>query len=208
MSYRRNQGPPTWFVMLIGIALVFGAYYLWIGFQSYMESGGQSAAIATQQMIVNATATQERRDVLEAALPTSRPTATPRPECQDFVVTVASAIMRGAPSTSAVFIDNIPEGTIVCVIARETGTDWYLIDREPITRRIEAAYMRNDVIEPVAPTPTPSETSLPPPTITTTFTSTPTITQTPDPNITPTTAPSVTPLPSPTETNTPIAVNI
>jgi hypothetical protein len=208
MGYRRQQGAPNWFVMLVGIALVFGVYYLWTGFQNYMEAGGRSTADATRQAIVDMTATQERREALEAALTTSRPTSTPRPPCQDFVVNVESAIMRGSPSTSARFIDNVPEGTVVCVIEREAGTDCYLIDQQPITRRIEAVYMRNDVIEPVAPTPTPSNAPLPPPTITATFTHTPTVTSTRDPNITPTAPPSVTPVPTLAPTETPPSINI
>jgi hypothetical protein len=212
MGYRRQQGAPNWFVMLVGIAFVFGVYYLWTGFQNYMEAGGRSTADATRQAISDMTATQDRREELESSLPTSRPTSTPRPTCQDFVVIVESAIMRDAPSTSAGFVDNIPEGTVICVIQLEAGTDWYLVDREPITRRVEVGYMRQDLIEAVAPTPTPSETPLPPPTITATFTDTPTITPTFDPNATPapstTPLPSITPAPSITPTHTPMAVNI
>lgn len=208
MYSQRNSGAPTWFVMLIGIALVFGGYYLWTGLQSYMESGGLSAADATRQAALDMTATQDRRLALEASLPTPRPTATPRPECQDFEVVVESAIMRAAPSTSAAFIDNIAGGTIVCVIAPEADGVWYLIDQEPITRRIEAAYMREDVIRPVNPTPTPSDTPIPPPTITQTYTQTPLPSATLDPNITPSSTPSRTPPPTITPTPTPPSVNI
>lgn len=208
MYSRRNAGVPNWFVMLVGIAFVFGAYYLWTGLRSYIESGGRSAAEATRQANADMTATQVRLRQLEASLPTPRPTSTPRPECQDFVVIVPSAVMRSAPSTSASFLRNVEEGAIVCVMGRHGNTDWYLVDREPITRRVEEAYMRSDVIRAVAPTPTPSNTSPPPPTITATYTESPTMTLTIDPDVTPSATPTPTMIPSPLPTETPPAVSL
>jgi len=166
MYSSRRTGPPTWFVSLIGIALVFGAYYVWVGIQNYAESGGQSITNATQLAQVNATETAVRLRDIQAGLPTLRPTSTPGPQCQEYVVVVDTAIRRRDPSVNAAFIDSLEEGDIVCVIQQEPGLDWYLVDRDRITRRIEPVYMHIDLIEPRELTPTPSLTPTFAPTVT------------------------------------------
>lgn len=205
MGYRANQGgPPGWFVFLIGIAFVFGIYYLYTGALTFFETGGRSVLGAADQAQLNLTATMERRLDMSLELPTRRPTSTPVPDCQVFVVVVPSAIVRALPSTGAPIVQTHREGEEICVIEREAGTDWYLIDSIPATRRIDAAYMRDDLIRPRFPTPTPSNTLPPPPTITSTptptVTPTPTITLTPEASATPdanaTPTPTVTPSPT------------
>ena len=58
------------------------------------------------------------------------------------------------------------------MLGREDGSEWYSIDLNPSTRRIELAYMHESIIEAVNPTPTPSitptpsNTVSPPPTVT------------------------------------------
>lgn len=191
MSYSsRRNGPPSWFIFLIAIAIVFGIYYVFIEARDFFASGAQSPINATQAAELEATATIERR-LAQDALPTRRPTGTPTPECQTFVVNVPSAIIRDQPSTAGRLLESIPEGTEVCVIQREGATDWYLIDRNTITTRIEVGYMRDDLIEPLNPTPTPSNTAPPPPSITPTFTPSATLT----PTITPTSEATATPEP-------------
>lgn len=186
MSYssRRGSGPPAWFVFLLGMAFVFGLYYLYAGVRDFMESGGVPPLDPTQEIVVGATRTAERRLDVQADLPTRRPTSTPIPPCQDFAVSVSSAVIRSGPTTSSEFIDNRAEGEIVCVIGLEAGTNWYLIDLEPATRFIDRAYMREDLLRPLNPTATPTPSPPPPPTITLTPTWTPTET----PTITPTPA--------------------
>lgn len=205
MGYRANRGgPPGWFVFLSGVAFVFGIYYIYVGALTFFETGGLSVIGATEQAQLNMTATMERRLDMNLALPTRRPTATPVPECQIFVVTVPSAIVRALPSTTAPIVKTQREGEEVCVIERVEGTSWYLVDSEPATRRIDTAYMRDDLIRPRFPTPTPSATLPPPPTITNTptptITLTPSITPTPQASATPdanaTATPSVTPSPT------------
>lgn len=186
MSYSsRRSGPPSWFIFLIAIAIVFGIYYLFIGVRDFLASGGMSRMDATQAAAIEATSTVEQR-LLQVDLPTRRPTGTPTPECQTFVVSVPSAIVREQPSTTSRLVESLPEGSEVCVIQREGDTDWYLIDQNTLTNRIEAAYMRADLIVPLNPTPTPSNTPTSIPTITATFTPsvtpTPTATLTPDPD--------------------------
>jgi len=214
MSYssRYGGGPPPWFIFILAVAFIFGAYYLFLGVRSYLHTGGLSVAQATEVSVAGVTATVQRREVLQSELPTRRPTTTPKPPCQEFEVRVESGILRREPSTSAAVVDALPQGTILCVLQSERGADgalWYLIDTEPVTRRIETAYVREDVIRALNPTATPTDTAPPPPTITLTRTASPTATHTPtptllpgtqpttDPNITPTATPSATPSPTP-----------
>ena len=171
MGYRSRQGgsPPNWFVFLLGVALIFGGYYLWINFEDYVRSGGLSVRQATTVSEQQANATEIRRVTVIAELPTRRPTATAKPPCQDFRVSANTAIMRQAASVNSKNLDVLPSGTVVCVLEGIDGDDsftWYLIDREPNTQLIEAGYMREDVIRPLNPTPTPSDTPLAAPSVT------------------------------------------
>ena len=213
MSYRRRNrsGPPAWFVFLLGTAFVFGLYYLYMGARDFFQNTSTSISISTQEASVAATSTSVRIEEIQSRLLSAGPTSTPQPECQEFVVSVVSAVVRAEASTNSAFVENLSQGVTVCVISREANSEWYLIDRNPVTRRIEPAYMREDVINPVNPTPTPTRTVTPPPTITATYTPTLTITPSPEP-----TRPSSTPDPNatptatmtPTITETPPAVNL
>jgi hypothetical protein len=173
-QYRsRRSGPPPWLVFLLGVAAVFGVYYLAAGFQDFVESGGLGIREATQQAALIATATRERLATREAVsstrLATARPSPTDVPPCEMFVVSVPIAIIRAAPDTNADIIDQVPSGTDICVIARESDTDdidWLLIDYNPRTRRLDPAYIREDLVRAANPTPTPSMTFTPLPTVT------------------------------------------
>jgi hypothetical protein len=90
---------------------------------------------------------------------TLRPTATPPPECQDFRVSVPAGIVREGPAQTATIITQLNQGTLVCVLGRETNSEWYTLDLNASTRRIDLAYMHESVIEAVNPTPTQSPTS-------------------------------------------------
>ena len=211
MSYRtpKNRGGlPGLLVFVLGAALIFAAYYIWQGTATFIRTGGMGVLEATEQarMVSTATAVRVTRLATEANV-VVRPSATTQPECQDFRVIVPNAIVRELPAPNATVITGLTQGTIVCVLARETGTEWYSIDQNPDTRRAEVAYMHETVIEAVNPTPTPSIT----PTPSNTFTPLPTVTNTPIPSPTEL-APSATrdrrtPLPSstpiPTITPTP-----
>ena len=197
----RQSGPPTWFVVLMGIAIVFGVYYVWLGFRNFMASG-MTIVESTREAIDLSTATAVRIEELETYAPTSLPTQTPVPECQDFVVDVPSAIVRSLPDTSSEIIVSLHQNDVVCVITKEPDSEWYLVDSNPLTRRLEPAYMHEDIIRALSPTLTPSVTWTPAPTVTNTPTFTPshtaaaTFTPTFDPNMTP----SATPTPTATET--------
>ena len=186
---------PAWLVFLVGVALVFGAYYLWQGIRDFVASGGLGVAEATQRITVLDTATAEQIQAQQQRL-TPRVTWTPMPECHDFIVIVPSAIVRAQPSTAAQIMESLPEGEPVCVIARAAeDADWYVIDRNPrTTRSIEEGYMFYNIIEAVNPTPTPSDT----------FTPAPTVTPIPIPSNTPTLPPTPSYTPDPNATSTPI----
>lgn len=197
-----DGGPPAWFVFLLGVALVFGAYYLWVGVRNFVQTGGMGVIEATEQAVELDTATAEQvRSQREAVTPL--PTFTPLPECQDFVIIASTrANIREAPNLDALVIDSLPPGETICVIEHHASGDWYLIDLNPLTRRIDAAYIFADIVEAVNPTPTPTETFTPAPTVTPVPTDTPTMTPSPAPTDTPdpdaTDTPTPSPLPTPT----------
>ena len=202
---RRSSGPPAWLIFLVVIAFVFAGYYLWTGAQSFMRAGGLGVVEATARADVIATATADR--VLNAVRNTPVPTLTPIPDCQLFVVSVPSAIVREAPNTNAAIVASWDRGTEVCVLTHDG--EWYTIDSNPRTRRIEFAYMHESIISAVEPTATPTITASPPPTVTDvptltpslTFTPRPTETIDPDATATFTPTPTITPPITPTPTS-------
>jgi hypothetical protein len=181
---RGSNSPPAWIIFLAGIALVFGLYYVWLGVQNFLRSGGRGVVESTAQAEIVATATAQ------VALPTRGaatplPTFTPIPTCEDFIVIVPNARVRETPSESGAVIDAYVENDPVCVIGRPSPeSEWYTIDQRPGTRRIETAYMHESVIAPVNPTPTPSTTPTPLPTVTATPSPTSTATTPPRPTVT------------------------
>ncbi len=196
----RRSGPPSWFIILLGIAIVFGVYYLWLGIQNFMVTG-VTVVESTQQAVVGSTSTALRIRELEFNAPTLLPSFTPVPPCQDFEVSVREAIVRAQPDTASRIEAALPLGTIVCVIAAVPDADWYLIDDNPLTRRLEKVYMHQDIIRALYPTNTPTRTNTPAPTSTPTRTRTaapvktlPPVTRTqqppPPPSATPTTVPA------------------
>ncbi len=200
MGYRRNSGPPAWLIFLVAIALVFGGYYLWLGAQNFLRTGGQGVLEATEQANTFATATAF---VLPATFaPAPRVSPTPVPTCIDFVVIVPNARVREEPRETAPIIASFFENETVCVLGKPAPeSEWYMVDSKPQTRRLDIAYMHESVIEAVNPTPTPSHTPTPLPSVTPT--ESPTRTDTPIPVPTETRDPRVTNTPSPTPTPTP-----
>ena len=201
MGYGQRAGPPSWFVILLGIAIVFGLYYMWLGLRNFMSTG-VTVVESTRQAIEETTATAIRIVELERLAPTPLPTYTPVPPCQDFVVIVRSAIIRAEPSTNSSIVDAVDEGDTVCVIAKEPESEWYVLDKNTLTRRLEPVYMHERIIRALNPTFTPTRTNTPAPTITPTVTLTPSITQTRLPTAPPATPnlPSTTPVPNGTPT--------
>lgn len=196
----RTSGPPAWLIFLVAIALVFGLYYLWNGFSSYLRTGGLGVVEATERAVIVASATAQEF-FQSNPTGTARPSLTPIPECQTFVVTAASAIVREGPNTGAPVVTAYAQGTEVCVLEKLPNSEWFAIDTDPSTRRLEIAYMHETIIEALNPTLTPSRTPTPAPTVTTTPSLTPSRTWTPAP--TATLNPDATDTPTPTETLTP-----
>lgn len=213
MSRSSRGGPPAWLVFLVAVALVFGGYYVWLGISNYLRTGGLGIIEATERANVIETATAER--VVAQPLRTVPPTFTPIPDCQPFFVSVPQAIMRDAPNTNAEIIQQLAQGSEICVIGRaEENDEWYIVDGNMDTRRIEFAYMHETIIRAADPTATPTRTFTPPPTITEVPSLTPSRTWTPsrtptqaptitvDPDVTPSATPTPTITPSPTITPT------
>lgn len=172
MGYGQPAGPPSWFVILLGIAIVFGIYYTWQGVRDFMSTG-MTVVESTRQAIEGVTATAERVLELETYAPSPLPTQTPVPPCQDFEVVVASAIVRSQPTTRSSVVESLSQGETVCVIARHPASDWLVVDKNPLTRRLEPVYMHQSIIRALNPTLTPSKTFTPAPTITPTASFTP-----------------------------------
>lgn len=172
MRYGGRSGPPSWFVILLGIAIVFGLYYLWFGLRNFMTTG-VTVVESTQQAIERHTATAVRIQEIAFNAPSPLPTFTPIPPCQDFAVSVREAIVRQAPDIRSRIVSAHKQGATVCVIAALPNTDWYLIDDNPLTRRIDKVYMHRDIIYALNPTATPTLTFTPLPTATATVTFTP-----------------------------------
>jgi len=171
MRSSEPSGAPTWFVVLLGIAIVFGLYYMWLGLRNFMATGA-GIAESTLQAEVRHTATALRMQEILVNAPSPLPSFTPVPPCQDFVVRVPIAIVRATPDTNSAILAGLQEGSVVCVIAALPDSPWYLVDQNSRTRRIEQVYMHRDIIRAVHPTPspsataTPSHTPLPSPTVT------------------------------------------
>ncbi len=199
MSFRQRSGPPSWFVIVVGVAIVFGIYYVWLGFRNFVNTG-VSVSESTEQAVQQVTATALQIREIEFNAPSPLPSLTPVPACQEFVVRVPEAIVRATPDINSGIVGALKEGEIVCVIALVPNTNWYLIDQNTLTRRLEMVYMHRDIIRALHPTATPTNTLSPTPTDTATMTQKPSPQPT-EPPITATrqrTLPSPTPLPSAT----------
>src|SRR5947207_158432 len=106
MYPRQSSNFPGWLVVVAGLLLVFGGYYVWRGFMNFMDSSGNIAApptieaqktarwqTATAESAVNQ-ATAQYENLLPMA------TATPAQPCQDFRVSVVRARIRQCPKES------------------------------------------------------------------------------------------------------------
>ncbi|MFN8377367.1 MAG: SH3 domain-containing protein [Anaerolineae bacterium] len=175
-GYRGGGGPPGWLIVLVAVALVFAGFYLLQGTQTFFRTGGLGVQEATERAQAVSTATAERVTRMATQPTELRPSATPQPECQDFRVIVPNAVVRAQPSASSGILTGLTQGTVVCVLGRAGDPEWYVIDLNPATRRLDEAYMNEVVIEAVHPTPTSLPTVTPAPTRPPTETTPPTAT--------------------------------
>ncbi len=201
MGYRSSGqgGPPAWLVILLGAALVFGGYFIWVGVRNYMR--GAFAAITPLTPAV-------QTPVATGLLPTDRPrftpvpTRTPVPACQEFRVVVTEAIVRECASTRCAVATTRREGDVVCVLQRDyTDAEWFIVDLDDSPFFTTLGYMHESLLRPLNPTPTPSITNTPLPTLTplpsNTPLPTPVPTDTPNPATPATPTPTFTPSPTP-----------
>ena len=200
---RGRDGLPAWLIFLVGIALVFGIYYVWLGVQSFLRSGGRGILESTQSAALVSTATAA---FIETGIPTVKPTTTPFPPCEPFIVIVPNARVRAAASDSGAVLTSFFMNDTVCVEGRAApDSEWYIIDWKPETRRVDIAYMHESVIEAKNPTPTVTNTQKPPPSVTPAPTFTPS--RTPKVSATPTATrtlvPTITLTPTPAATSKP-----
>src|SRR5262245_9580170 len=105
VTRRGHDGPPGWLIFLVGIALVFGGYYLWLGAQNFLRTGGKGVVEATERAVIVSTATAQ--SFIPTHLPTSPFTPTTVPECLAFIVSVPNARVRQSPSENAPTIDSL-----------------------------------------------------------------------------------------------------
>jgi hypothetical protein len=160
---RGGGGPPGWLIVLIAGAFVFGFFYVVQGVQTFFRTGGLGVVEATERAIIVASATAVRVTRMATSALVPQATFTPPPECIDFTVTTASAVVREGPSFNAAPVTSLRGGEIVCVL--EQIGEWYAIDSNTDTRRREIAYMHESIIAAVNPTDTPAPTQPPTPTL-------------------------------------------
>jgi hypothetical protein len=200
---RNRSGPSPLLVVVIGAFVVFGGYYVWTGFLSFLEDRGDITVQITRE--VQATSTAQAAPQHPTIFVPA--TFTPLPPCIPFVVNVERAVYRDCPSTDdkqCPRVDSLTYGTEVCVYSRaRENPEWYVVELNPGGAYRDIVFMHESVIEAVNPTPTPTATLPPLPTVTPLPTDTPpptrpiTPTETPDQATPPTPAPTRTPSPTP-----------
>ena len=170
---------PGWLVVLIGMSLVVAVYLIWGGMMQFFSASGNISAPVTAQAASAVRETQDQALIL--ATPVPLPTETPVRPCHDFRVTVIKAVARDCAKLTCATLDVMyPQGAVLCVYGVDpTATDWYIVNLRPTSSFPDIAYMSNNVLYPVNPTPHPTRTFTPLATIT--LTSPPRITSTSTP---------------------------
>jgi len=189
-------------IVAVGGLLVFGGYFVWIGFLSYLDDQGNITAQITREALASATA----RVAPSVNLPTlyMPATFTPLPPCQWFKVNVDRAVYRECPSKDNQLCpirDTVTYGTELCIYARSPDNpEWYIVELNPEGAYRDTVFIHESVVEAANPTPTATLSPVPQPTVS------PTPTYTPSPEPVPEVAPDAaeTPfLPLPTITPPP-----
>jgi hypothetical protein len=212
--YRVRSGPSPLVIVLVGALLVFGGYFVWIGFLGFLEDQGDITANATRESIASATA----RAAPPALIPTfyMPATFTPLPPCQWFAVSVERAVYRECPSQDnrdCPIRDVILYGTELCVYSRAPGNpEWYVVELNPNGAYRDTVFIHESVVKAVNPTATPGPTVTPLPTTRTAPTDTPAppspMPPAPSPNATITLNATITPTPEATPSLPPDQIEI
>lgn len=206
MSGYSRSGPSPMLIAAVGALIVFGGYFVWTGFLSFLEDQGNITAPITRQAITTATAGSSDAGII---FPTAfiQATFTPMPTCQFFVVNVERAVYRECPQMddrACPIVEVIPNGTELCSYGRvPNNPEWFVIDLNAGGVYRDLVYIHESVVAAKNPTPTPTITLTPRPTIT----PLPTLSPTPSPSPAPTEPPTLTPTidpARPTLTPTPV----
>lgn len=192
-----RPGPSPLLIVIIGALVVFGGYFVWTGFLSFLEDRGDITAQVTREAFSTATA----RAIKPKASPFFPATFTPLPPCQTFRVSVERAVYRSCPSTDdkqCPRIDSLEFDTEVCVYQRvPDAPEWYVVELNPGGAYRDIVYMHESVLKAANPTPPPSDTPQPLPTVSPlpTTTPAPTTPAAPDSALTPSSGETPSPAP-------------
>ncbi len=205
MYSRQSKNVPGWLVVVAGLLLVFGGYYIWRGVMAFFESKGDIAAPATYASTEKQTPTESQTDLSTIDFSQPAPVAAPTQRvCQDFRVSVIRARVRECPKDTCETISTPGQGTKICVYGPvPQAPDWYEINISPDEPMPRTGYMHSSVLDAVNPTKRPTQTFTPLPTVTPLPTRTPTRTPTPLPTSTPNPAAPATWTRTPTPTPAP-----
>jgi hypothetical protein len=185
MYSRQSKNVPGWVVVVAGLLLVFGGYYIWRGVVAFFESHGNITAPATYAVSAQQTPTEDDLSTLDFSQP--GPVAAPTQRvCQDFRVSVIRARVRECPKDTCGTISTPGQGTKICVYGPvPQAPDWYEINVSPDEPMPRTGYMHSSVLDAINPTKRPTPTFTPLPTVTPLPSLTPTRTFTPLPSHTP-----------------------
>jgi hypothetical protein len=201
----QSKNIPAWVVVVAGLLLVFGGYYIWRGVIAFFESNGNITAPATYAVSQKQTPTESQDDVGTLDFSQVAPVAAPTQRvCQDFRVSVIRARVRDCPKDTCETISTPGQGTKICVYGPvPQAPDWYEINISPDEPLPRTGYMHSSVLEALNPTKRPTQTFTPLPTVTPLPSLTPTRTLTPLPSHTPNPAVPATRTAVPTPTPAP-----
>jgi hypothetical protein len=203
MYRRQSKHIHGWVVIVAGLLLVFGGYYIWRGVIAFFESNGNITAPATYAVAEKQTPTESQDDLSTMDFSQPVPASTQR-VCQDFRVSVIRARVRECPKETCETISKPGQGTKICVYSTVAqAPDWYEINVSPDEPMPHIGYMHSSVLDAVNPTKRPTQTFTPLPTVTPLPSHTPTRTFTPLPSHTPNPAAPATRTPAPTPTPAP-----
>jgi hypothetical protein len=192
-------------IVLVGAMVVFGGYFVWMGFLDFLDDQGDITAQSTRDISASATARAAPPPVFSSPyLPAS---FTPLPPCEWYTVRVDRAVYRECPSqdnTQCPILNTVEYGTEFCVYSRvPNNPEWFIVELNPNGSYRNTVFMHESVLEPVNPTRTPAPTVTPGPTLTLLPSSTPAPTLPPSPTPEPTQPPDVSPRSTPTPTPPP-----
>ncbi len=206
MYSRQSKNFPTGLIILAGMLLVFGGYYVWRGMMDFLDSSGNITAPATSTALARLTITlgaQTDEPTVNFIAPVLA-TKTPARPCQEFRVNVVRARVRECPKDSCNTVVLPGQGAKICVLGSvPSAPDWYEINLSPDDTIPQIGYMHNSVLDPANPTPRPTRTPKPLATVTPIPSETPTRTPTPLPTHTPNPAAPATWTNTPTPTPVP-----